>query len=182
MAVFQGQRSGFTEGTQSLSMSTIKEAMLEGIEDVDSSDNLIQPGRNFTYEIDLHDEIGTLWWHASSAWASATVHGAFVILPAADEEYPFPAPTADRTIILGSWFKRELTEANATIAPGRADAYTIEGHPGETYGCSNDTTFHLQVDYQSVYLLRLVNAAVNETMVFGIAYHSCTIIGQNGAC
>ena len=74
----------------------------EGVEDsIDRSDDLIQPGRNFTYEIELDDEIGTLWWHAKSAWASATVHGAFVILPAANEDYPFPAPTSDQTIILG---------------------------------------------------------------------------------
>ncbi|XP_022772391.1 laccase-15-like [Durio zibethinus] len=154
----------------------------EGVEDsIDGSDDLIQPGRNLTYEIELDEELGTLWWHAKSAWASATVHGAFVILPAANETYPFPAPTSDQTIILGSWFKQELTEANETIAPGQADAYTINGHPGETYGCSNDTTYQLQVDYEGVYLLRLVNAAVNETMVFGIAYHSFTIVGQSGA-
>lgn len=162
-------------GTHAVSMKW------EGIEDsVDGSDNLIQPGRNFTYEIELDDEIGTLWWHANSAWASATVHGAFVILPAANEDYPFPAPTSDLPIVLGSWFKQELTEANATIAPGKSDAYTINGHPGETYGC-NDTSYELQVDYQGIYLLRLVNAAVNETMVFGIDHHRFTIVGQNGA-
>lgn len=74
----------------------------EGVkESIAGSDDLIQPKRNFTYEIKLSDEIGTLWWHAKSAWASATVHGAFVILPAANEDYPFPAPTSDQTIILG---------------------------------------------------------------------------------
>ena len=148
---------------------------------ISGSDDLIQPGRNFTYEIKLSDEIGTLWWHAKSAWASATVHGAFVITPAAGESYPFPAPNSDQTIIIGSWFKQELTEASETIASGKADGYTINGHPGETYGCRNDTTYHKQVDYQSVYQLRIVNAAVNETMVFGIAYHTFTVVGQDGA-
>ncbi|XVF23333.1 hypothetical protein REPUB_Repub13aG0028900 [Reevesia pubescens] len=140
----------------------------DGVEDsIDGSDNLIQPGRNFTYEMELDDEIGTLWWHANSAWASATVHGAFVILPAIDEQYPFPAPTSDQTIILGMiinlcshissisvytfylfdsyitilwhilvsgpWFLQEINE------PGQANAYTINGYPGETYGCNNGT-------------------------------------------
>ncbi|EOY20474.1 Secretory laccase, putative isoform 1 [Theobroma cacao] len=164
------------QGSQAVSMEW------EGVkESIAGSDDLIQPKRNFTYEIKLSDEIGTLWWHAKSAWASATVHGAFVILPAANEDYPFPAPTSDQTIILGSWFRQELTEANEPIAPGAADAYTINGHPGDTYGCRDDTIYHQQVDYQSVYLLRMVNAAVNETMVFSIAFHSFTIIGQNGA-
>ncbi|MBA0775603.1 hypothetical protein Gotri_010728 [Gossypium trilobum] len=153
----------------------------EGVKDsIDGSNELIQPGRNFTYEIELEDEIGTLWWHATSAWAAATVHGAFVILPAANEDYPFPAPTSDQTIILGEWFREELTEANQTIAPGSADAYTINGHPGETYGCSNDTTYEMQVDYEGLYLVRVINAIANETMVFGVASHSFTIVGQSG--
>ncbi|KAL1100967.1 hypothetical protein V6Z11_D05G265500 [Gossypium hirsutum] len=134
----------------------------EGVTDtIDGSNNTIQPGRNFTYNIELGDEIGTLRWHATSAWAAATVHGAFVILPVATEDYPFPAPTSDQTIIL-------------------ADAYTINGHPGETYGCSNDTTFEMQVDYQGLYLVRVINAVANETMVFDIENHRLTIVGQNG--
>ncbi|KAK8580127.1 hypothetical protein V6N12_070411 [Hibiscus sabdariffa] len=153
----------------------------EGVqESIDGSNDLIQPGRNFTYEIKLGNEIGTLWWHATSAWASTTVHGAFVISPAANEDYPFPTPDSDKTIILGEWFKQELTEANQTIAPGQADAYTINGSPGDTYGCSNDTTFDYQVNYGGLYLVRVVNA-VNQTMVFGIAYHTFTVVGQNGA-
>ncbi|KAK8579875.1 hypothetical protein V6N12_070178 [Hibiscus sabdariffa] len=150
----------------------------EGVEDsIDGANELIQPGRNFTYEIELDDEIGTLWWHARSAWARATVHGAFVILPAAGEEYPFPAPTSDLTIILGEWFRQELTEG---VVPGQADAYTINGHLGETYGC-NDTSYELQVDYQGLYLLRLINAVANETMVFSIAQHSITIVGRDAS-
>ncbi|TYH18402.1 hypothetical protein ES288_A05G268000v1, partial [Gossypium darwinii] len=145
----------------------------EGVEDtIDGSKNTIQPGRNFTYNIDSNrDEIGTLRWQATSAWAAATAHGAFVILPVANEDYPFPAPTSDQTIILGEWFREELTEANQTIAPGSADAYTINGHPGETYGCSNG---------QGLYLIRVINAVANETMVFDIEKHRLTIVGQNG--
>ena len=60
----------------------------------------IQPGTNFTYEVILTDEIGTLWWHAHSDWTRGSVHGAFVILPAENETYPFPTPDADQTIIL----------------------------------------------------------------------------------
>ncbi|KAE8684373.1 Ribonuclease H protein [Hibiscus syriacus] len=150
----------------------------EGIRDsINGVNELIQPGRNFTYEIELDDEIGTLWWRARSAWAKATVHGAFVVLPAAGEEYPFPAPTSDHTIILGEWFRQELTEA---AVPGQPDAYAINGHLGETYGC-NDTSYQLQVDYQGLYLLRLINAVADETMVFAIAQHSLTIVGQNAS-
>ncbi|KAA3488554.1 E3 ubiquitin-protein ligase UPL6-like [Gossypium australe] len=63
MAAFQGLRFGFAEGTQ------------EGVKDtIDGSNNRIQPGRNFTYNIELGDEIGSLRWHTTSAWAAATLH------------------------------------------------------------------------------------------------------------
>ncbi|KAE8715323.1 Secretory laccase, putative isoform 1 [Hibiscus syriacus] len=80
----------------------------------------------------------------------------------------------------GEWFRQELTEANQTIAPGQADACTIDGHPGETTGCSNDTTFEYQVNYQGLYIVPIINA-VNETMEFGVASQSLTIIGHGGA-
>ncbi|KAA3454586.1 E3 ubiquitin-protein ligase UPL6-like [Gossypium australe] len=71
MAAFQGLRFGFTEGTQ------------EGVKDtIDGSNNTIQPGRNFTYNIEI-SEVARY-----SAWAAATLHGAFVILPVANEDYP----------------------------------------------------------------------------------------------
>ncbi|XP_039003350.1 putative laccase-9 isoform X1 [Hibiscus syriacus] len=82
--------------------NTAVSIMWEGIEDSNNGSNqLIQPGRNFNYEIELDDKIGTLWWHATSAWARATVHGAFIVLPAANEDYPFPTPDSDKTIIIG---------------------------------------------------------------------------------
>ncbi|PHT35787.1 putative laccase-1 [Capsicum baccatum] len=42
----------------------------------------IRPGTNFSQEISLSDEEGTLWWHAHSDWSRATVHSALVIHPA----------------------------------------------------------------------------------------------------
>ncbi|XP_039024645.1 laccase-14-like [Hibiscus syriacus] len=150
----------------------------EGIEDsINGANEIIRPGRNFTYEIELDDEIGTLWWHARSAWAKATVYGAFVILPATGERYPFPAPTSDQTIILGECFRQELAEGSV---PGQAVGYTINGHLSEEYGC-NDTQYQLQVDYQGLYLLRIINAVANESMVFAIAQHSFTVVGRNAA-
>lgn len=60
----------------------------------------IQAGTNFTQEIILSDEEGTLWWHAHSDWSRATVHGAFVILPP-HVNYPFPTPDFQQIIVLG---------------------------------------------------------------------------------
>jgi laccase len=51
----------------------------------------IQPGTNFTYEILLSEEEGTIWWHAHSGLDRAGVHGAFIIRPKNKKgsDYPF---------------------------------------------------------------------------------------------
>ncbi|KAJ0085535.1 hypothetical protein Patl1_07911 [Pistacia atlantica] len=96
----------------------------------------IGPGTNFTYEVILSDEEGTLWWHAHSDWTRATVHGAIVILPAAGTTYPFPTPYEEQTIVLASWFKGDVmamisTSIQTGANPTQADGYTINGEPGD---------------------------------------------------
>jgi laccase len=49
----------------------------------------IQPGTNFTYEILLSEEEGTIWWHAHSGLDRAGIHGAFIVHPKRGTEYPF---------------------------------------------------------------------------------------------
>ncbi|KAF2297484.1 hypothetical protein GH714_024241 [Hevea brasiliensis] len=146
----------------------------------------IQPGKNFTYEVIFTTEEGTLWWHAHSDWTRATVHGAIVILPAAGTTYPYPTPYSQQTLVIASWFKGDvkaiIDEALATGGdPNISDAYTINGQPGDLYPCSNETTFHLLVEYGKTYLLRIINAVMNEEQFFGIANHSLTVVGQDGA-
>ncbi|KAL1171232.1 hypothetical protein V6Z11_A05G265700 [Gossypium hirsutum] len=146
----------------------------------------IQPGTNFTYEVILSDEIGTLWWHAHSDWTRGSVQGAFIILPAENETYPFPTPDADQTIILQSWYngdyKQIIDQALATgIPPRQPDAYAINGNLGDTYGCTNDTIFRMQVDYEKMYLLRIINAAMNEQQFFSITNHTLTVVAQDAS-
>ncbi|KAK9023697.1 hypothetical protein V6N11_003903 [Hibiscus sabdariffa] len=146
----------------------------------------IQPGTNFTYEVVLSDEIGTLWWHAHSDWTRGSVQGAFVILPAENETYPFPTPDADQTIMLQSWYngdyKQIIDQALATgIPPRQPDAYAINGNLGDTTGCPNDTMFRMQVDYEKTYHLRIINSAMNEEKFFAIMNHTLTVVGQDAS-
>ncbi|XP_034227973.1 putative laccase-9 [Prunus dulcis] len=146
----------------------------------------IQAGSNFTYEIIFSTEEGTLWWHAHSDWSRATVYGAIIILPALNTTYPFATPDGEETLVLGSWYKGGVNEIiqNALSTggdPNVSDAFTINGEPGHLYKCSNATTYRWVVDYGKTYLLRLVNAVLNEEMFFGIANHNLTVVAQDGA-
>ncbi|KAL3592623.1 hypothetical protein D5086_011263 [Populus alba] len=146
----------------------------------------IQPGGKFSQRVIFSEEEGTLWWHAHSDWTRATVYGAIVIYPKKGTEYPFPAPHADVPIILGEWWKQDIFEIfdqfRASGAdPNVSDAYTINGQPGDLYPCSKSDTFKLSVDYGKTYLLRLINAALQDILFFSITNHQVTVVGTDAS-
>ncbi|KAL2467971.1 Laccase-14 [Forsythia ovata] len=146
----------------------------------------IRPGTKFSQKIVLSDEVGTLWWHAHSEWSRATVHGALIIYPKKKNDYPFPKPRAEVPIILGEWWNSDVKEVmNEFMAsggdPNVSDAFLINGQPGDLYSCSRSDTFKLTVDYGKTYLIRMVNAVMNNIMFFKIANHSITVVGSDGS-
>nr|QCZ35191.1 laccase 24 [Salvia miltiorrhiza] len=64
--------------------------------------------------------------------------------------------------------------------PRDSDAYTINGQPGELYPCSAPRRFVMKVDPGKTYLLRIVNADMNEILFFGVARHHLTVVGTDG--
>ncbi|KAA8522551.1 hypothetical protein F0562_013088 [Nyssa sinensis] len=146
----------------------------------------IEPGTNFTYQVLFSSEEGTIWWHAHSDWTRATVHGAIVVLPAVGTTYPFPEPDEEQIIVFGSWFNVDvmglmdyaLKNGGLTLV---SDAYVINGQPGDFYNCSKESTYRLQVDYGKTYLLRLVNAAMNQDFFLAIADHNLTVVGWDAS-
>ncbi|PIN25286.1 Multicopper oxidase [Handroanthus impetiginosus] len=126
----------------------------------------IQPGTRFSQKIVLSDEVGTLWWHAHSDWSRK--------------------PDAEVPIILGEWWKSDIMAVlNGFVAdggdPNISDAFLINGQPGDLYPCSRPDTFKLTVDYGKTYLIRMVNAVMNNIMFFRIANHKFTIVGSDGS-
>ncbi|PRQ20207.1 putative laccase [Rosa chinensis] len=146
----------------------------------------IQPGNKYTYRIEFTTEEGTIWWHAHSGWARATVHGAIFVYPKPGSSYPFPKPFAEVPIILGEWWKRDVMEipSNANLTGGEpilSDAYTINGEPGFLYPCSKKGTFNMLVEHGKTYLLRIISAVMDEELFFGIAHHKLILVGKDGA-
>ncbi|XP_027334616.1 laccase-4-like isoform X2 [Abrus precatorius] len=140
----------------------------------------IQPGQNYVYNFTLTGQRGTLWWHAHILWLRATLHGALVILPKLGVLYPFPKPNMEQVIILSEWWKSDteaiINEAlKSGLAPNVSDAHTINGHPGSVQGCASQG-FKFQVQQGNTYLLRIINAALNEELFFRIAGHELTVV------
>ncbi|MED6168941.1 hypothetical protein PIB30_016424 [Stylosanthes scabra] len=115
----------------------------------------IQAGQSFTYNFTVAKQKGTFFWHAHVSWLRGTVYG----------EY---------------WMKDLQEIEHSTLASGgappRADAFTINGHPGPNYNCSINDVYQLDVVPRKTYLLRLINAGLNTENFLAIANHKLTIV------
>ncbi|GMH28940.1 hypothetical protein Nepgr_030783 [Nepenthes gracilis] len=141
----------------------------------------IQTGNSYVYNFTIIGQRGTLFWHAHISWLRVTVYGPIIILPKRGVSYPFPQPAKEVPIILGEWWKGDtetiINQAMQTgLAPNLSDAFTINGLPGPLYNCSAKDTFKLNVELGKTYLLRLINAALNDELFFSIANHTLTVV------
>ncbi|KAL7595343.1 hypothetical protein Lser_V15G28002 [Lactuca serriola] len=141
----------------------------------------IQTGQSYVYNYTVVGQRGTLFWHAHISWLRASVYGPLIILPKLHVPYPFLKPYKEVPIIFGEWFN---TDPEAIIAqatqtgggPNVSDAYTFNGLPGPFYNCSAKDTFKLKVKPNKTYLLRLINAALNDELFFSIANHTLRVV------
>ncbi|XP_038723748.1 laccase-17-like [Tripterygium wilfordii] len=140
----------------------------------------IQTGQSYAYNYTITDQRGTLFWHAHISWLRATVYGPIIILPKPNVPYPFPKPYKEIPMLLGEWFNGD-TEAIISESlhngggPNVSEAFTINGLPGPLYNCSRGT-FKLRVKPGKTYLLRLINAAMNDDFFFSVANHTLTTV------
>ncbi|KAJ9565326.1 hypothetical protein OSB04_001292 [Centaurea solstitialis] len=147
----------------------------------------IQTGQSYVYNYTITGQRGTLWYHAHVSWIRATLYGPIIILPRRNTSYPFIKPYKEVPIMFGEWWKADteavINQALQTGAgPNNSDAYTINGLPGPLYNCSSpNETFRLKVKPGKTYLLRLINAALNDELFFKIANHTFTVVDADAA-
>ncbi|EEC81365.1 hypothetical protein OsI_24566 [Oryza sativa Indica Group] len=110
----------------------------------------ILPGSSYTYRFNVTGQEGTLWWHAHVSFLRATVYGALLIRPRPGVPYPFPAPHAEHTLLLGEWWNASATlvdvERQAFLTggqPANSVALTINGMPGLSH--AHKEMHHLRV-------------------------------------
>ncbi|KAH9620697.1 hypothetical protein KSS87_004080, partial [Heliosperma pusillum] len=141
----------------------------------------IKTGKSYLYAFNVTGQRGTLWWHAHIFWLRATVYGAIVIMPKQGTPFPFPQPHLESNLILGEWWNTDVEalvkQGNALgLPPNMSDAHTINGKPGPLFPCSEKHTYVMEVEQGKTYLLRIINAALNDELFFGIANHTLTVV------
>ncbi|CDP09154.1 unnamed protein product [Coffea canephora] len=139
----------------------------------------IQPGQTYVYNFTITGQRGTLWWHAHILWLRATLHGALVILPKPGVPYPFPSPHEETIVILGHIKSIEfLTCMQFQFVQIPSLRLTIV-HAFMRHNYS--FWFRLPVDPGKKYMLRIINAALNDELFFKIAGHNLTIVEVDAA-
>ncbi|XP_061958363.1 laccase-2-like isoform X2 [Populus nigra] len=132
----------------------------------------IQTNQTYVYNFTVTGQRGTLFWHAHLSWLRASVYGPLIIFPKRNVSYPFAKPHKEVTIMLGEWFNADpeavIRQALQTGGgPNVSEAYTFNGLPD---------TYKLKVKPGKTYLLRLINAALNDELFFSIANHTFTVV------
>ncbi|XP_039009046.1 laccase-7-like [Hibiscus syriacus] len=146
----------------------------------------IRPRNKYTYKFKIIKQEGTLWWHAHASALRATVYGALIILPRTGNSYPFPKPYREVPILLGEWWNANIVDIqNEALALGRgpniSDACTINGWPGDLFPCCINQMYKLKVERGKTYLLRIINAALDNQLFYKIANHNMTVVAVD-AC
>ncbi|KAK1359888.1 Laccase [Heracleum sosnowskyi] len=141
----------------------------------------IQSGSSYMYNFNVTGQRGTLWWHAHILWLRATVYGAIVIMPKQGTPFPFQRPASEEILVFGEWWHADVEEVvkqgtSLGLPPNMSDAHTINGKPGPLFPCSEKHTFAMEVEKGNTYLLRIINAALNDELFFAIAGHNLTVV------
>ncbi|XP_024008345.1 L-ascorbate oxidase homolog isoform X1 [Eutrema salsugineum] len=125
----------------------------------------IPPGKNYTYALQVKDQIGSFYYFPSLGFHKAAGgFGGIRISTRPLTPVPFPPPADDYTLLIGDWFKSnhkalrtqldnggKLPFPDGILINGRGSGATLNIQPGKTYrlrisnvGLQNSLNFRIQ--------------------------------------
>ncbi|KAM2916678.1 hypothetical protein FF1_045565 [Malus domestica] len=137
----------------------------------------IPPGHNFTYVLQVKDQIGSYFYFPSLGLHKAAGGvGGIKIDSRPRIPVPFPPPAGDFTILAGDWFSKNHTDLKAILDGGNnlpiPDGLLINGRG------SNGFTFTV---YQGkTYRLRISNVGLTTSINFRIQGHKMLLVEVEG--
>ncbi|KAF8026267.1 hypothetical protein BT93_F2927 [Corymbia citriodora subsp. variegata] len=137
----------------------------------------IPPGRNFTYILQVKDQIGSFYYFPSLAFHKAAGgFGGIRILSRPLIPVPFAEPAGDYTVLIGDWYKANHTTLKATLDRGKKlkypDGILINGRG------PNGISFN--VEQGKTYRLRISNVGLMNSLNFRIQGHKMLLVEVEG--
>ncbi|CAH9126231.1 unnamed protein product [Cuscuta epithymum] len=137
----------------------------------------IPPGKNFTYILQVKDQIGSFYYFPSLAFHKAAGgFGGIRILSRPLIPVPFDEPDGDFTLLIGDWYQKNHTDLKKILDGGHklplTDGVLINGR------ASNGTSF--TVNQGKTYRLRISNVGLQNTLNFRIQGHKMKLVEVEG--
>ncbi|XP_057966383.1 L-ascorbate oxidase homolog [Malania oleifera] len=137
----------------------------------------IPPGKNFTYIMQVKDQIGSFYYFPSLAFHKAAGgFGGIKILSRPLIPVPFADPAWDFTILIGDWYKTNHTILKAALDAGKMlpppDGLLINGQGPNGYA--------LQFEQGKTYRLRISNVGLQSSINFKIQGHKLKLVEVEG--
>lgn len=137
----------------------------------------IPPGKNFTYILQVKDQIGSFFYFPSLQFHKAAGgFGGIRILSRPRIPVPFPDPAGDYTVLIGDWYKSNYTKLKAILDRGKKlpfpDGILINGRG------SGGAAF--TVDQGKTYRLRISNVGLQNSLNFRIQGHKMKLVEVEG--
>ncbi|PON61525.1 Copper-resistance protein [Trema orientale] len=136
----------------------------------------IPPGKNFTYKLQVKDQIGSFYYFPSLGFHKAAGgFGGIRILSRPRIPVPFPEPAGDYTLLIGDWFKIDHQKLKFILEAGHRlpnpDGVLINGR-------GNGTSFTFEPG--KTYRLRISNVGTQNSLNFRIQGHKMTLVEVEG--
>ncbi|XVF40705.1 hypothetical protein PTKIN_Ptkin01aG0136500 [Pterospermum kingtungense] len=138
----------------------------------------IRPGKNFTYVLQVKDQIGSFFYFPSLLLHKAAGgYGGIRIWSRPKIPVPFPTPAGDFTVLAGDWYKRNHYVLRRFLDSGHnlpfPDGLLINGRGWNGY------TF--TVDPGRTYRFRVSNVGLTTSINFRIQGHKLKLIEVEGS-
>ncbi|RAL50423.1 hypothetical protein DM860_016890 [Cuscuta australis] len=152
----------------------------------------IPPGQNFTYKLQLKDQIGTFFYFPSLAFHKAAGgFGPIAILNRSVIPLPFPPPADEFTFLIGDWYNathsalKGILDEGGNVDGGQnksllppPDAILINGNGPK--GLNNDSGWNFTLEAGKTYRLRISNVGLESSLNFRIQGHAMTLVEVEG--
>ncbi|XP_073127172.1 L-ascorbate oxidase homolog [Henckelia pumila] len=137
----------------------------------------IPPGSNFTYQMQVKDQIGSFYYFPSLEFHKAAGgYGGIRILTRPEVPVPFPEPHGDFTILIGDWYIANHKDLKSILDQGKMlrcpDGILINGRG------PNGVSF--TVEPGKTYRLRISNVGLQNSMNFRIEGHVMKVVEVEG--
>lgn len=138
----------------------------------------IPPGRNFTYILQVKDQIGSYFYFPSLAFHKAAGgFGGIRILSRPLIPVPFDPPAGDFTLLVGDWYKANHSDLKATLDNGQMllfpDGLLINGRGW------NGNTF--TVEQGKIYRFRISNVGLMNCVNIRFQGHTMLLVEVEGS-